>query len=100
MARQLTGRLVAEFQPIRVLWFGSRANAKGRPNSDWDLLLVADSVESQFARMVRAQRVTADLQVAADILVFTPAEYERLRGWKSSVVWSAEQTGKVLHAVV
>ena len=97
IARKLTERLVAEFHPLRIVWFGSRVAGTATPDSDWDLLVVAESAQPQAARMTRGLLATADVDVARDILVFTPAERDRLITWKSSVVYSAERTGRVLY---
>lgn len=97
IAEQLVQRLVAEFQPKRIVWFGSRARGEGGPDSDWDVMVIADSALSQHRRMVDALRVTRDVHVPVDIVVFTPSERDRLADWKSSIVYSAETTGVVLY---
>jgi predicted nucleotidyltransferase len=96
MARLLAERLVAELRPRRIVWFGSRAAGKGRPDSDFDFLVVADTSLAPGERMFRAQRAIRDLPVAADIIVLTPAEHARYSTWKSSVVHDANQSGQVL----
>ncbi|MFZ4580730.1 MAG: nucleotidyltransferase domain-containing protein [Myxococcota bacterium] len=97
IARELASRLVATLHARRVVWFGSRARGEGDPESDWDVLVVAESAVSQAQRMYLAQCATADVRVPKDIVVFTPDEYARLMTWKSSVVYEAETTGRVLH---
>lgn len=97
IARALASRLVAAFHPVRIVWFGSRAAGRGRPESDWDLLVVAESDLPQVTRMYHGQLATMDIEVGKDILVFTPAEHARLMTWKSSVVYDAERTGRVLY---
>jgi len=97
IARQLTERLVAAFRPRRVVWFGSRVRGTGGDDSDWDMMVVADSDESQARRMYAAHRATADIEVPKDIIVVTPEEHARLLAWTSSVVRRAEAEGLVLH---
>jgi len=97
IARELATRLVTALHARRVVWFGSRARGEGDAGSDWDVLVVADSDAPPSQRMYQAQCATADIHVPKDIVVFTPAEHARLMTWKSSVVYDAEQTGRVLH---
>lgn len=97
IAEQLAQRLIAEFQPKRIVWFGSRSRGEGGPDSDWDVMVIAESAASQHGRIVDALRVTRDVHVPADIVVFTPSERDKLAQWKSSIVYSAEQTGVVLY---
>lgn len=98
IAQQLTDRLVQGLGASRVVWFGSRASGSGRPDSDWDLLVVADLAGSPAMRAYRAEQVTADVAVPKDFVVVTSAEHARLRGWRSSVVHEAEARGAVLYA--
>ena len=97
IAGELASRLVAAFGARRVVWFGSRVRGDARPDADWDMLVVAETDEPQAQRMYRAQCATSDVRVAKDIAVFTPAEHAMLLTWKSSVVFEAERTGRVLH---
>lgn len=98
IARALVERLRTVFELQRVVWFGSRAQGTGGPDSDWDLLVVAPSTESAIARAARALQATAPNRVACDFVVLTPEEYARFRTWRSSVAHQAELTGKVLYA--
>ncbi|MBI5609166.1 MAG: nucleotidyltransferase domain-containing protein [Deltaproteobacteria bacterium] len=98
IARSLVDRLRTVFDLRRVVWFGSRAQGTGEPDSDWDLLVVAPSSESATQRAARALRATADTRVDCDFVVLTPQEYARLRAWRSSIAHQAEATGRVLLA--
>jgi predicted nucleotidyltransferase len=98
IARALVERLHTVFDLQRVVWFGSRAQGTGGPDSDWDLLVVAPSTESAITRGFRAEKATAEVAVPKDFVVLTPDEYARFRTWRSSVAHQAELTGKVLYA--
>lgn len=98
IAQQLTDRLVHRLGASRIVWFGSRATGSARPDSDWDLLVVADLAGSAANRAYRAEQATADVAVPKDFVVVTPEEYQRLRGWRSGIVHAAESNGAVLYA--
>ncbi len=98
IAQGLVERLRAVFDVQRAVWFGSRAQGTGSPDSDWDLLVVAPTEESAIRRTARALRATADCRVDCEVVVLTPAEYARLRTWRSSVAHAAEATGRVIYA--
>lgn len=99
IARDLTDRLVAAFGNCRVVWFGSRSQGKAQPDSDWDVLVVADAAGSLGERLFRARKATRDVRVAKDILVLTPTEYAEYALRPSSVVAAAERDGRVMHEV-
>lgn len=98
IARALVERLRTVFDVQRVVWFGSRAQGQGTADSDWDLLVVAETSMDPWTRMSVALRATRDLCVSRDIFVATPEEYARMRQQRGSLPWTAEQGGQVLSA--
>ncbi len=78
-----------------VVLFGSYAAGRRDLFTDLDLMVVMES-EEPFVQRLR--RVYAALQpaVAADILVYTPEEFEDMK--EQPFVRHALATGKVLHA--
>lgn len=85
--KEMTRRLVAEFQPRQIYLFGS--HAWGQPNEDSDVdlfVIVPDSDQSPMERGLKARRCLRDLRMAKDILVETQAEVD----WASRVYASLE----------
>ena len=94
----LVARILASVPGTRrILLFGSRAKGLARPDSDYDLLVVAELSEAPAARARLVRRALRDLGVGLDIVVVTPAEYEKLKGYRSGVVAWADREGAVLH---
>jgi predicted nucleotidyltransferase len=91
-------RLAALFHPQRIVLFGSRARGDSRPDSDIDLLVIAESAEPVHVRMARAQRALRGLPVPIDVFVCTPQEAETYGHWLSHTVALALREGKVVHA--
>jgi len=85
--KEMTRRLVAEFQPRQVILFGSHAWGHPHEDSDVDLLvIVQDSDKSPLERGLQARRCLRDLHMPKDILVETQAEVD----WASRVYASLE----------
>ena len=85
--KEMTRRLVVEFQPRQIYLFGS--HAWGQPNEDSDVdlfVIVPESDQSPFERALKARQCLRDLRVAKDILVETQAEVD----WASRVYASLE----------
>jgi predicted nucleotidyltransferase len=96
--KEITQRLVSEFQPERIILFGSQAWGQPTADSDLDLLvIVPDSKLSPARRAQRAQRCLGNLPTPTDILVKTHAEVERLRQVYTSLVAQALERGIVLY---
>ena len=98
--RIATERLVAQFQPKRVILFGSQARGAADARSDVDLLVVCSLDTSRGSR--RALRVAMDralrgLDMATDIIVLTPEEFDRDRHIPGTVARPAWREGIVLY---
>ena len=94
---QIRSRLVAAIHPRRIVVFGSRARGDAKPDSDLDLMVVAD-LDGSLGEKSRAVHVPLlDLDVSLDLVIYTPDEYERFRKWRSSIAGIADREGRVLH---
>ena len=98
--RIATERLVAQFQPKRVILFGSQARGTADARSDFDLLVVCSldtRLGSRRALMVAMDRALRGLDVATDIIVLTPEEFDRDRHIPGTVARPAWREGIVLY---
>jgi len=98
--RIATERLVAQFQPKRVILFGSQARGSADARSDVDLLVVCSldtSRGSRRAMMVAMDRALRGLDMATDIIVLTPEEFDRDRHIPGTVARPAWREGIVLY---
>ena len=90
-------RIVARFQPARILLFGSRARGTDNRWSDVDLLVVMDEVEDKRRAAVEMRRALGDLSVSKDIVVTTHEEIARRGNVVGSVLRAALREGKVVY---
>ncbi len=95
--RIATERLVRQFQPRRIILFGSHARGTADAHSDVDLLVVCSVYGSRRALMVAMDRALGGLGFARDVIVLTPEEFERDRHIPGTVARPASQEGKVLY---
>lgn len=68
--------ITREFDPLRIILFGSRARGKGRPDSDLDLLIVLPEIENKRAITIDLMRTLSGLPVSKDVVVTTPREID------------------------
>lgn len=89
-------RLVARYQPIRVLVFGSRARGDALKDSDLDVLIVAEAFGS-IRWLDRPVRVAedCDIRFGVELLCYTPDEYQRKLG-ELGIVRTATDEGMEL----
>ena len=94
--RELISRIASQFQPKRIILFGSYAYGKPRPESDVDILVVMDTSlrETQQALEIR-QHVQPLFGV--DILVYTPSRLEQRLKLGDSFLEEITEKGLVMY---
>jgi predicted nucleotidyltransferase len=91
-------RILKLYQPEKIILFGSYANGTAVENSDLDLFLVKDTIESPVERSAMIRNALRDFLQPMDILVYTPEEVEKDKDRKFSFVHEVLKSGKVLYA--
>ena len=97
---QIIRRLVEDYQPQRIILFGSLAYGEPDEDSDIDLLVVKDTSETPLERRVRVRRMVADPQrrIPFSALVLTPDELARRLDMGDAFYQEIVRRGKVLYA--
>jgi predicted nucleotidyltransferase len=74
-AERITSVLQQEYDPDRILLFGSLAQRRVRENSDLDILIIKRTERSYWERISEVL-LLAKPKVSADVFVYTPEEFE------------------------
>lgn len=85
--RTMVSRIVRQFNPERVILFGSHARGDAGPESDVDLLVVMPVDGSRREKAVQIGVALHDIRVAKDIIVTTPEDFE----WRKEIVGTIER---------
>lgn len=95
---EVVERIVAGFDPLKVVLFGSLARGEANYHSDVDLLVVMpDGIEDERRVTVGILRALKDLPISKDVVVTTPEEIERRGDLVGTVFRPALREGKVLY---
>ncbi len=97
--RLITNCIVREYQPDKIILFGSWARGDATPQSDIDLLVISDR-EEQMPRYKRGLDVRLSLsqfQSPKDVLFYTHEDIERWRGVPQTFVNTVLDEGRVLY---
>ncbi len=98
LLEEITQRILAVSNPEQIILFGSKARGDVGPDSDLDLLVIKDEVESTRAEAARIYQGLADLLVPVDVVVVRKAYVERYGDLVGTVVRPALREGQVLYA--
>lgn len=89
--------IVSEFHPERIILFGSVARGSATDTSDLDILVVMDSDLKPTRRAREIYTATSDIDLAMDIIVLTPEEFEENRDDPYSFASEIVRTGVVAY---
>jgi uncharacterized protein len=90
-------RIVRDYDPVKIILFGSHARGEAGPESDIDLLVVLPEVASKRQAAVAIRRLLTDLPMPQDIVVTIPEEIARRGDLVGTVLRPALREGKVLY---
>ena len=94
---EMVRRLVDAVHPDRIILFGSRARGDARPDSDYDLLLIAPSALSRGDRSIPLFRALRGIPVPIDVIWRTQPEVDEWLGAKSYYTTRAVREGRVVY---
>lgn len=92
---RLLRHVVEVMHPLEVWLFGSRAEGRARPDSDYDLLVVLpDDVGAAAFDPIRAWQIGRDVRVPADIVPCTRTEFDEERDEIDTLARAAVTRGR------
>jgi uncharacterized protein len=95
---RLVRHVVEVMNPLEVWLFGSRAEGRARPSSDYDLLVVMpDGTSESDLDPVRAWRLGWEARVTADIIPCTRSEFDEEKHEVDSLPRAATLRGRKIY---
>lgn len=68
-------KIIKEYQPEKIVVFGSFVNGHIQENSDLDIMILKDT-KSPFLERLKEVALISKPKIAVDFLVYTPHEYQ------------------------
>lgn len=91
-------RIIEHFTPEKIILFGSHGYGKPTMDSDIDLLIIKEDIESKRNEAVKIRRVLRGFKMPFDIIVTTTREFEFYsKEWINSVFAEARKNGVVIY---
>ena len=94
---EMIRRIVAKFDPEKIILFGSHARGDAGPHSDADFLVVMRVAGSRRKKAAEIHLALWGISLPADVLVFTPEQVEKYKDVFGGVIYPALREGKVVY---
>ena len=96
--KELTEKIVKDYNPEKIILFGSYAWGKPNPDSDVDLFIVKESRKTQIDRMRELRmKLIGNNFPPMDLLIYTPKELDRRLAIGDFFVREIMEKGQVLY---
>jgi HEPN domain-containing protein len=92
-------RLVREFDPVRIILFGSHARGDANEHSDVDLLVVLPHIEDRADTSAALRSALGDVPLEAHAFPSDPEEIRRTGDRVGSFVYPVLREGRVIYGV-
>lgn len=95
--KEIIATIVRSINPHKIYLFGSQSRGDTTPESDIDLVVIADLTGSRRERNRHVRQLFRGRTFGLDVFVFNPEEFERQRKLLSSISYTADKEGQVLY---
>lgn len=95
--KEAVRRIIENFNPEKIILFGSYAYGQPTADSDIDLMVIMNTEEKPHKRAVSLRKALKGIGIPKDIIVKTPEEFERFKDIVGTIIYPAAHKGKVLY---
>lgn len=95
---EVVSRIVKNYDPDKIILFGSYAEGNARESSDLDLLIVKDDNRIPPERAIALRKFLLGMMIPLDLFVFTNKEFDDQGKEKFSMISEIKNSGKILYA--
>ncbi|MEW6007252.1 MAG: nucleotidyltransferase domain-containing protein [bacterium] len=97
LLKEITDKIVSNFNPYKIILFGSYAYGQPKKGSDLDFFIIKDSDLPRHKRSIDIRKLFYGYLIPMDILVYTKQEVDYWKDVKCSFVHRVMKKGKVIY---
>ena len=97
---EVVDKIKSEYQPEKIILYGSYAYGKPNRDSDIDLFIIKDTSKNRIDRYVEVKRLIYEptRRISVSPLVYTPNEVAKRLGMRDDFIEEIMTKGEVLYA--
>ena len=95
--KNIVDKIINNFNPDKIILFGSYAYGHPTVDSDMDIMIVMDTDEKPHKRAVSVRKVLKGIGIPKDIIVKTPEEFERFKDIVGTIGYPAAHKGRIIY---
>lgn len=96
--QKVTKKIIEDFQPEKIIFFGSRAYGTPRSDSDVDLLVIKDTAQSTRQLACQIDSSIFPRPFPIDLIVYTPKQLAKAQKTGDFFISEIIDRGRVLYA--
>ena len=94
---EIVNRIALNYNPDKIILFGSQAHGNYSDNSDLDFILIKDTITPKHKRGLEVRRLFYGLPIPMDFKIYTSSEFNDELSNQYSFLSSAIKGSKVLY---
>lgn len=95
--QKISNKIIDDYNPEKIILFGSYAWGTPGPDSDVDLFIVKETDKNIFERNREVQRILFGSGMAIDILVYTPKQLAKREQMGDPFIDKIINKGKIIY---
>ena len=96
--KEITDHIVEEIHPKKIYLFGSHAKGTAGPQSDLDLLIIADMPGPKNKRSLAVRRIFPHRDFSLDVFVYHEDEFDEEKSIANTLGNIVAREGKLIYA--
>ena len=98
LKQKIIPKLIQEFEPEKILLFGSRIRGEASEDSDLDVIIVSNVfVDIPFVKRMPMVLKTIRFDKHIDFICYSPSEFQKIKS-RSSIIMDALKYGEYIVA--
>jgi predicted nucleotidyltransferase len=98
LKKEIIANITKENNVLQIILFGSYASGNADENSDIDLLIVKEKIQSKWKERQKIRDSIKQIHLAKDIIVACKEEFDFYKHELGSVIKDAYENGEILYS--